>query len=527
MKNNNNIIPNLLSGFSVFLIALPLSVGIAIASGAPPSAGLLAAIVGGMVGAYLGGSELTINGPAAGLIVIVLGAVADLGQGDAMLGFKRTIAAVMIAGLFQVIFGLLKLGKYGVSVPTSVLHGMMSAIGISIVAKQTHVAFGVAPTSKEILHLLAEIPHSFANFNPEVLIVALFSAVVLLLMMQVPDKITRYLPAPLVVVIVGMGLAGFLDFEHEHMVAAHMATMNAGPKFLLNIPDHLSSLFIFPDFSVVSTGGFWKWVITIALVASLESLLSAVAVDRMDVKKRTSDLNRELISKGVCNSVLGMVGGLPIIAEIVRSTANIKNGATGKLSNFFHGFLILVFVAIAPHLLHMIPLSALAVILISVGLRLANPSQIFHLAEIGKGHALAFLVTLFVTLYDDLLVGVFCGLLVELGYALVFGKSLKSLFKVYFKKEVDDHKIDLRVTGPVVFSNWVGLSDEITKVNKTKKVTLDFSEALLVDHSTIEQIERLRSQGYTADHLEVIFHPSHEQIAHHPMSGRVKKGKKS
>ncbi len=521
-----SFIQNLLSGFSVFLIALPLSVGIAIASGAPPSAGLLAAIVGGMIGSYLGGSHLTINGPAAGLIVIVLGAIYDLGQGDQTLGFQRAIAAIMVAGILQILFGLLKLGKYGVSVPTSVLHGMMSAIGISIVAKQAHVAFGVAPTSKGIIGLISEIPHSFANFNPEVLIVALFSAVILLLMMKVPEKITRYLPAPLVVVIIGVGLSSFLDFEHEHTVAAHMATMVAGPKFLLNIPDHLSSLFITPDFSVWNTGVFWRWVITISLVASLESLLSAVAVDRMDPQMRTSDLNRELVSKGVCNSILGVIGGLPIIAEIVRSTANIKNGATGKFSNFVHGALIFVFVALAPHLLHMIPLSALAVILISVGLRLANPSQIFHLAEIGKGHALAFLVTLFVTIADDLLVGVFCGLLVELGYALFFGKNVKSLFKIRFQKEHHDSHLELKINGPVVFSNWVKLSDEIEKVNKQKKIRLDFSEALLVDHSTIEQIERLRSQGYTADHLEVIFHPSHEKIAHHPMSGRVKKGSK-
>ncbi|MBU6153264.1 MAG: hypothetical protein KGP28_03075 [Bdellovibrionales bacterium] len=518
---------DLFSGFSVFLIALPLSVGIAVASGAPPSAGLLAAMVGGMIGSWLGGSALTINGPAAGLIVIVVGAILDLGQGDARVGFQRATAAILVAGLFQIAFGVLKLGKYGVSVPTSVLHGMMSAIGISIVAKQAHVAFGVAPESKSILGLISEIPHSFANFNPEVLVVALFSAVILLAMMNLPEKVTRLLPAPLVVVMVGMGLAGFLDFEHEHTVAAHMATMVAGPKFLLNIPDHLSSLILLPDFSVWASGMFWKWVITIALVASLESLLSAVAVDRMDPWKRTSDLNRELVSKGVCNSLLGMIGGLPIIAEIVRSTANIKNGATGKTSNFIHGVLILVFVALAPGLLHKIPLSALAVILIFVGLRLANPKQLFHLAEIGHGHALAFVATLAVTLYEDLLLGVFCGLLVELGYAIFFGKSVGALFKIRFQKEHHDSHLELKVNGPVVFTNWTGISDEIERVNKKKKVRLDFSEALLVDHSTIEQLDRLRSQGYTADHLEVVFHPTHEKIAHHPMSGLVKKrGKK-
>lgn len=522
--NAKNLLPNLLSGFTVFLIALPLSVGIALASGAPPSAGLLAAIVGGILGAAFDSSKLAINGPAAGLIVIVLGAIADLGNGDAALGFRRTLAAIVIAGLLQVLFGGLKLGKYSTSIPTSVLHGMMAAIGISIVAKQIHVAFGVVPMHKDIIGLLLEIPQSFTNFNPEVLIVALFSAVVTLAMLQVPEKISRYMPSPLIVVIMGMGLASFLDFEHEHMVAAHMATMNAGPKFLLNIPDHFASLFVIPDFSVWNTLPFFHWVFTIAMVASVESLLSAVALDRIDPERRTTDLNRELISKGLCNALLGSIGGLPIIAEIVRSNANIRNGAKDKTSNFFHGALILLFVAAAPLLLHKIPLSALAVILIFVGIRLANPSQVLHLAEIGKGHALAFVVTLAVTLASDLLDGVFAGILVEFAYAWFFGKSLKSLFRVQFQEEEQEgDRVALRVTGPVAFSNWVRLYDQIDRLGSSKKVILDLSDARLVDHSTMEHLERLRVQGYSTDQLEIVFHPEHQAIAGHPLSGKVRR----
>lgn len=191
--------------------------------------------------------------------------------------------------------------------------------------------------------------------------------------------------------------------------------------------------------------------------------------------------------------------------------------------NSIHSVIPLVFVATFPHLLHMIPLAALAVILVFVGIRLAHPAQVFHLAEIGRGHAIAFLVTLFVTLYEDLLMGVFCGLLVEFGYAFIFGRSIKSLFRIDFQKEHGQEGVGIRVRGPVVFSNWVKLSEEIYKVKKEKKVTLDLSDALLVDHSTIEQIERLRSQGYTVDHLEVIFHPSHERISRHPLSGLIKK----
>lgn len=431
-KNQNRILPNLFSSFSVFLIALPLSVGIALASGAPPSAGLLAAIIGGLVGAYLGGSELTINGPAAGLIVIVLGAINDLGQGDNVLGFKRMLAAVAIAGILQILFGVLKLGKYGVSVPTSVLHGMMAAIGVNILAKQVHVTLGVVPVQKSILGLISEIPTSFSMFNPEVLIVALFSAVILLAMLQVPSRLTRFFPSYLVVVLAGIALASYLDFEHEHVVGAHMHVLTVGPNFLLNVPNHLKSMLNYPDFSAIGFPIFWKWVISISLVASLESLLSAVAIDALDPQNRISDLNRELISKGFCNVILGLIGGLPIIAEIVRSKANIENGAQGKLSNFLHGLLVLLFVMLAPSLLHKIPLAGLAMILIFVGIRLANPGQLFHMAEIGKGHAIAFAVTLFVTIYEDLLLGVFCGIIIEILHAWFFGRSFTSLFKLKF-----------------------------------------------------------------------------------------------
>lgn len=514
---------DVLSGFSVFLIALPLSIGIAIASGAPPSAGLLAAAVGGLLGAHLGSSALAINGPAAGLIVLVLGAVSELGQGDPVRGFPLALAAFVVAGLIQVGFGLFKLGKYGASVPSSVLHGMMAAIGVSIVAKQIHSVFGVIPVAKSIFGLILEVPSSFVAFNPEVFVVGLISAVILLVMLQAPEKVSRVLPAPLLVAVAGIGLSSFLDFEHEHMVAAHMSTMTTGPRLLLDVPVRFMSLFKLPDFSAWNQSLFWRWSITIAVVASLESMLSAVALDRIDSQRRKTDLDRELWSKGLCNAFLGFVGGLPIIAEIVRSTANMKNGASGKWSNFFHGMFILGFVILFPGLLHRIPIASLGVILVFVGVRLAHPRQVFHLAEIGKSHALAFLVTLLVTLGTDLLIGVFAGILVELVFAMIHGKSFTSIFRSQVETEDTDGGLVLRIRGVAAFSNWASLANVLSGVDAGRKIILDFTGARLIDHTVIEQLDRMRHDGYGEDRMEILFDRDHKPLASHPQSGKVKR----
>jgi MFS superfamily sulfate permease-like transporter len=353
--------------------------------------------------------------------------------------------------------------------------------------------------------------------------VALISAVILLLMLQVPEKFSRILPAPLLVAVAGIGLSRFLDFDHEHMVAAHMATMVSGPKLLLNVPQNFKSMFQFPDFSAWNTLPFWRWSLTIAIVASLESLLSAVALDRIDPERRRTDLDRELWSKGICNTLLGVIGGLPIIAEIVRSTANLKNGAKGKWSNFFHGAFVLGFVLLFPFILHQIPLASLAAILVFVGIRLAHPGQIFHLAEIGKGHALAFLVTLGVTLAEDLLLGVFAGIVVELIFAIALGRSFGSIFRSELQTEDTPRGLILRVRGVAVFSNWAPLASALSRIEAGRKIILDFSHTRLVDHTVLEQLERLRLEGFDESRMEVVFHPEHRSISAYPTSGKVRR----
>lgn len=364
---------DIVSGFIVFLIALPLCLGISLASGAPPMAGIFSGIVGGVIASLLSGSHLTINGPAAGLIAVVLNSIMVLGGGDAKLGFELTLAAIVIAGAIQVVLGLIKAGNLTVYFPISVVHGMMAAIGIIIISKQFYVALGITPKAKTIGGLLLEIPFSFSFVNPEVAIIGISAIVILAILAKIKSPLVKKLPAPLVAVLVGIALGVVFDLADEHSYTLLDQTYKIGPEKLVNLPEHISDGITFPDFSRWKDGIFWVMVITIALIASIESLLTATAVDNTDPYRRQSNMDRELVAKGAGNFLLGWIGGLPIIAEVVRSSANMDNGAKTRWSNFFHGLFLLFFILLLPGLIHRIPLASLAGILIMVGIRLASP----------------------------------------------------------------------------------------------------------------------------------------------------------
>lgn len=512
---------DVMSGFIIFLIALPLSVGIAIASGAPPTAGLLGAIVGGILGSLFSGSYLTINGPAAGLIVIVVGAIQELGHGDPQTGFRRALAAFAVAGVLQIVFAALRLGALGVSVPGSVIHGMMTAIGVIIIAKQVPVALGVPAPSKEVLGLIAGIPKAVAGMNPEVALIAAVGFLILMAFRLFKGGWTKYVPAPLVVVVAGMGLAKLFDFDHVHLVSSHLLNFEVGPKLLLNLPENLANAVVFPDWSEVFTATSIRWSIALALVASIESLLSAAAVDGMDPYRRVSNLDRELLTKGFCNLLCGLIGGLPIIAEIVRSSANVRNGAQTRWANFFHGTFILTFLMLFSRVLHEIPLSALAALLIAVGCTLAHPSQVVTMARIGRDHLLAFLTTLAVTVASDLLVGVAAGIAVELVFNLLHGASPASLFRVTVNEKKDGGKTTLAFVGPLVFTNLLSLRKRIRAATAEPYVFLDLSKTTVVDHTVLEYLHRLEHEAELAGRrLEFSFSHEHRPISAHPLAAR-------
>ncbi|MGB4497906.1 MAG: SulP family inorganic anion transporter, partial [Methylococcaceae bacterium] len=463
---------DLFSGFLVFLIALPLCLGISMASGFPPSAGIITAIVGGMLVSRCNGSFITINGPAAGLIVVVYDAVQSLGEGDAMAGYRYALAAIVIASVIQILLGVFKAGRLSSFFPASVVHGMLAAIGIIIMAKQIHVVLGVTPEKGSLISTIAQIPHSFANLNLEIAIIGFSGLVILIIWSLIQDKTLKMIPAPLLVVLMGMFLSHYFDLEHQHiyllhpdhpyMQPEHLDSDEVGPKFLVAISENFTSSFYFPDFGKFFTLEFWEAVVAIALVGSLESLLSAMAVDKLDPYKRHSNLNKDLTAVSVGNLVAGSIGGLPMIAEIVRSSANVNNGAKTQWANFFHGTFLLIFVVFFPHLIHSIPLAALASLLVFTGFRLASPREFANVMGIGKEQLFIFVATIISVIATDLLIGVAIGILLEMMIYVALGVKFNNLFKIHFiQQEQKDGKIFIHIEGAAIFSNFLALKEAL------------------------------------------------------------------
>jgi MFS superfamily sulfate permease-like transporter len=520
---------DLLSGFLVFLIALPLCLGISMASGFPPSAGIITAIIGGVLVSRISGSFVTINGPAAGLIVVVYDAVQGLGEGDAMAGYRYTLAAIVIASVIQILMGVFKAGRLSSFFPASVVHGMLAAIGIIIMTKQIHVVLGVTPEKGSLFSTMAQIPHSLMNMNHEIAIIGFSGLAILIAWSLIKNHTLKMIPAPLIVVLVGIGFARYFDLDHEHMYLflpdAHFLPHHEetiGPKFLVAISENFMSSFYFPDFSKIASLEFWEAVIAIGLVGSLESLLSAMAVDKLDPYKRHSDLNKDLTAVGVGNLIAGCVGGLPMIAEIVRSSANVNNGAKTGWANFFHGSLLLLFVVLFPRLIHSIPLAALASLLVFTGFRLASPKEFIHVFHIGKEQFLMFVVTVIGVIATDLLVGVAIGIVVKLTIHLMRGVTLNNLFKIHFDiNEKNGDTLYINIEGAAVFSNLMALKDALAGLEKGKIVVFQLNDAYLLDHTVMEFFHDFQ-HDYEASggHCEFLGLEYHEPFSEHPLAAR-------
>ena len=522
---------DLLSGFLVFLIALPLCLGISMASGFPPSAGIITAIVGGMLVSRINGSFVTINGPAAGLIVVVLGAVQELGDGDAMSGYRYTLAAIVVASVLQILLGVFKSGRLSSFFPASVVHGMLAAIGIIIMAKQIHVMFGQAPEKgSSLLSTIAQVPHSILHLNPEIATIGLIGLAILILWTFIENKTLKMIPAPLIVVLVGIALAKYFDLDHEHMylflpdspsLKEHAQTV--GPKFLVAISDNFMSSFAFPDFSKFATLEFWEAVISISLVGSLESLLSAMAVDKLDPYKRHADLDKDLTAVGIGNLVCGLIGGLPMIAEIVRSSANVNNGAKTQWANFFHGTFLLLFVVLFPRLIHSIPLAALAALLVFTGYRLASPSSFAHVMGIGKEQLFMFVITIVGVLATDLLVGVFIGIATKFAIHIYRGVQINNLLKInYTISKNTNNELVVSIIGAAIFSNFLRLKTQLASLEAGQTIIFKLNEATLIDHTVMEFFHDFEHNYKEHGNGKCIFEgmDAHEAYSDHPLSVR-------
>lgn len=526
---------DLLSGFIISLIALPLCLGIALASGVPPMSGIIAGIVGGLLLSLTSGSYLTINGPAAGLAIIVLmsiqgfKAMAPEGLSPTeveMFAYQSTLAVGVGCGVIQLIFGFVRAGVLSYFFPSSVVHGMLAAIGIMIFAKQFHTAVGVKPEGKEMLEVIAEIPKSIMNMNPEVAIIAAVSLVILIGLPMFKNTYVKMIPAPLLVVLVAIPMGHYFDLAHEHkylFLGDHEYTL--GPKFLVSLPDRVMDGIVFPRFDYLFTGFGIQMMITYALVSSLESLLTASAIDKLDPWKRKSNFNRELFAKGSGNIISSAIGGLPIIAEVVRSSANVNNGATTRWSNFFHGAFLLFFLVFLSQFIHQIPLAALAAMLMVTGYRLASPKEFSKTLRIGKEQLLIFVATIVVTLATDLLIGIAFGIVVKLIIHTMNGVPLKSLFKPFLtinQDESHEHFV-VDVEHSAIFSNFIGLKKQLERIPKGKDLVIDFTRTSLVDHTVMEALHAFEEEYNRSGGTCIITGlDDHKQLSAHQLASRKK-----
>ncbi|WAK00866.1 SulP family inorganic anion transporter [Methylobacter sp. YRD-M1] len=496
---------DLAAGFLVFLLALPLCLGISLASGFPPAAGIISAMVGGLLVSRINGSHLTINGPAAGLIVVLYSAVQTLGEGDAMAGYRYTLGAIVIASVLQVLLGVYRAGQLSSFFPTSVVHGMLAAIGLIIIAKQSHVLLGVNLDFGSIFSTIAQIPHSMLYPTHTVAFIGLSGLAILIAWPLLRHPTLKKIPAPLVVLITGMGLGQFFGLQHEHIHAffldkAYLANHEhlIQPQFLVDIPDQFTSMFYFPDFSKIMTFEFWEAVIGICLIGSLETLLVTSAVDKLDPCNRTSDFDRDLAAVGMGNVVAGLLGGLPMIAEIVRSSANVESGARTGWANFFHGLIFLAFILLFPHVIHNIPLATLAALLVYTGYRLASPKTFQHVLSVGVEQLFLFVITIIGVLATDLLIGVALGIVAKLAIQVMRGVWLDNMFRIYFAIHRPDRQtIVVKLLGSALFSNFLPLRKALAELEGGKTLVFDFSNGYLIDHTVMEFIDDF-SRDYEA-----------------------------
>ena len=489
---------DIVSGFLVFLIALPLCLGVANASGFPAMSGVISAIIGGLLVSRINGTHVTVTGPAAGLIVVILSAVQALGQGDAMAGYRYTLAAIFVSGLLQIGLGSYKAGRLSAFFPSTVIHGMLAAIGIIIMAKQIPLMAGVQPLAGPVLPGIANIPHDLAYFIPQIAFIGLASLGILIFWPKINHPWLKKIPAPIVVILVGMALGQWFDLAHLKAGQDFIQPKDLvlGPEFLVDIPDTLLASLYLPDFSKIASMAFWESVVAITLVGSLETLLVASAVDKLDPYKRYSDLNRDLQALGIGNALSGLVGGLPIIVEILRSSTNVNSGAKTAWSSFFHGAFMLLFVMLFPRLIDKIPLASLATLLVYIGYRLTSPQTFADRMILGWAQLLIFVITIAGVLFTNILAGVAIGIVAKLLIHWMRGVSPKNMLKIAYRVERKDGNTWIfRISGSAIFSNFISLKTEVSEIPNGKTVIFDLSDVYLIDHTVMELIDHFR-QNY-------------------------------
>lgn len=489
---------NFPSGLVVFLVALPLCLGIALASGAPPLAGIISGIIGGLVVGYLSNSHISVSGPAAGLTAIILAAIADLGS------FELFLTAGIIAGILQLALGFLRAGSISNYFPNNVIEGMLAGIGVIIIMKQIPLALGYnSNIASESLFENGFNLNFFSSLSsaihPGAVVITLASIAILLMWDKVKVlKKLKLLPGALVAVIAGIIL--------NQIFLASGSSLAISKENLVSLPvpksaDDFKAMITFPAFEGFLNYKVWIVGATIAIVASIETLLCIEASDRLDSKRRITDTNLELRAQGIGNILSSIIGGLPMTSVVVRSSANANAGATNKISSMIHGAMLLICVLSIPFLLNMIPLATLAAVLILIGFKLASPKNIMHFWHKGRYQFIPFIATIIAIVSTDLLKGVGIGLAISIIYVLQ--GNMKRAYYLSRENLNDADEINIKLAEEVSFLNKAAIKKTLKNVKPKSKVVIDARSTSYITTDVLEMIQDFANVRADEEDIEV------------------------
>lgn len=505
MTKKINLFANLKSDFAsglvVFLVALPLCLGIAMASGAPLFSGIISGVIGGIVVGYLSKSHISVSGPAAGLTAIVLTAISDLGAFDIFL------TAVFIAGLIQLALGFIKAGSISNYFPTNVIEGMLAGIGIIIILKQLPHAFGYdSDFEGDQAFLQMDGSNTFSALLGVLdyiqlgsIVITAISLLILIAWDKVPFlKKLKLIPGALVAVIVGVVLNEIFTLSGSSLAIAkeHLVSLPVPTSF-----DEFKTIFVTPNFSGIMNPKVWVVGLTIAIVASIETLLCIEAADRMDVQKRYTDTNVELKAQGIGNILSAFIGGLPMTSVVVRSSANNNAGAKSKMSTIIHGILLLISVIAIPVILNKIPLATLAAVLLLVGYKLAKPATFKHFWEKGKYQFLPFIATLLAVVFTDLLKGVALGIIISVIFVLK--GNLKRAYSFRKEQYADGDIIHIDLAQEVSFLNKAAIKTTLNDIPENSKVIINAHDTVYIAHDILDLIHEFKTTRAIDENIKV------------------------
>ena len=512
---------DVIAAISVSLIALPLSLGIALAAGAPAMAGILSAIVGGVITTLYRGGHVSVNGPAKGVIAVILFGINAMDDGSGQ-AFNYVLAAIVVSGAIQAVLGVLKLGRLADIFHSSVIHGLLAAIGIIIIAKQIHVALGTKSESSSIIQNLIDAVLFLPNANPFVVVISFVGLLLLLFHSKISFRVFQFFPAPIWVIALSIPFTYLFSFFEPKTLDFIGNSYEVGPYLLLDIPNSFSDSILHPNFGKIETVEFWTTVISILIITSIESLAIAKAVDKIDPYKRKTDLNKDLTGIGLSTMVAGFVGGLPIIAVIIRSTVNIHNGAKTKWSNLYQGgFLLLLIVVLGP-IMKQVPLCAFAILLVYTGFKLASPAVFKQVYNQGPEQLIFFVFTMVLTLYTNLLIGLLGGLLlVMVSHMLLAKEPIHRFFNMIYRsgssiEENHDGSFELKIRGIANFLGVLKVDKLIKNIPSGVNVNIDLSETRLVGMTYMEYlVDYLRAQKDSGRNVVIKGLDSHVSYSTH------------